>query len=368
MNQSFCLVLLLIILPFTVLGQPPDSLQVEFSSQTGTEQIETGIELSSQLTGEPQKMLALSVLLQEKLLKLQAEPLLKAKVLKAVSDAYFYNDSINKSNEYLQKAIMFAGSVPTDSSFLAAAYNDLGLNYIELDDNLNAFEYLSKSVEMFKVLNRSDDLANAMSNLATVYYAMGQYDKAIRLYDEVYQIDLANGNIKSQSSSLNNLGRMYVDWGKYETGIEYYKRSLALLDTVADREIIGIRYNNIGLAFQKMGRHRDAIEWIEKALKVDSEENNKLKIGIRQFNLATSFLALNDFKKARYYLKQAEDFFTKLGLPSRLTKVYGELGELYQKQGDLKTAESYFLRAAEMAERSGTLPEKAIAGNYLYKH
>jgi len=240
------------------------------------------------------------------------------------------------------------------------------LNYNTLEKNHLAFEYLNKAVDMFRKLKLPDDMASAMSNLATVYFETGQFEKAISLYDEVYRIDLSTGNTKSQSTSLNNLGRMYVDWGKFETGIEFYKRSLALLATVSDREILAVRYNNIGLACQLMGDHGEAIRWINRALQIDTDAYNAGKIGIRLFNLATSYMALKDLSRAKSYLEQAEKYFTGLDLPSRLTRIYGRLGELYQMQGDFIKAEMYYLKTEEMAERANAIPEKAIAGNYLY--
>ena len=363
-----------IVIVFTVVstciayGQSSDSLQSLYTKQKGIEQIETGIKLCNTLTGDPEKMLNLSFSLLEKNRKEGTDPFLSARVLRTISDAYYYNDSIERSNEFLLRAVSIAESVEADSAFLAEAYNDLGYNYNTLEKNHIAFDYLNKAVGMFRRLNRSDDMASAMNNLATVYFETGQFEKAISLYDEVYRIDLSTGNRKSQAASLNNLGRMYVDWGKYETGIEYYKHSVALLDTVSEREVLAVRYNNIGLAYQLMGNHQEAIRWISKALKIDSEENNAFKIGIRHFNLATSYLSLNDLTIARNYLEQAEEYFSDLDLPSRLTRVYGRLGELYQKQGDNKKAEVYYLKTEAMAERSNTIPEKAIAGNYLYRY
>jgi len=347
-------------------SQPSDSLLSLFNIQKGTEQIETGISLCNTLTGEPEQMLTLSFSLLEKNRKLEADPFLTARVLRTISDAYYYSDSIERSNEYLLRSLALAESVKADSAFIAEACNDIGLNYNSLEKNHLAFEYLNKAVEMFRRLNLPDDMASAMSNLATVYFETGQFKKAISLYDEVYRIDLSTGNTKSQATSLNNLGRMYVDWGKYGTGIEFYKRSAALLDTVSDREILAVRYNNIGLAYQLMGDHGEAIRWINRALKIDTDAYNAGKIGIRLFNLATSYMALNDLSRARNYLEQSEKYFTSPDLPSRLTRIYGRLGELYQMKGDLSKAETYYLKTEQMADRTNAIPEKAIAGNYLY--
>lgn len=368
-NKRRTLVLLMLSLfSCTIIGNVSDSLQSAFNSQTGMQQIETGIGLCYELSDEPEKMLQTSLSLIGKVNISKTDPLVTARIYRAIADAYYYCNQLGNSNEYLLKAISMAESNDGNLAFLAEAHNDLGLNYRNIDENEKALEHLNKAVEINRSLNRPDMLADAISNQAAVYHAMGQFEKAINLFTQAYEIDRSTGNVKSQATSLNNLGRMYVDWGKYETGIEFYRRSLALLDTIADRKLLGVRYNNIGLAYQLMGKHTDAIQWLKKAMVYDMEQSNELNIAKRQFNLGTSYLSLNDFGNSKKYLEQAERFFTGLNLPSYLTNVYGKLGELHQKQHDFSGAESYYLKSAEMAERANTFPAKAFASKYLYNY
>jgi len=109
------------LLSFSSHSQPSDSLQSLFNIQKGTEQIETGLRLCNTLTGDPEKMLILSFSLLEKNRKQEADPFLAARVLRTISDAYYYSDSIEKSNEFLLRALNLAESVKADSSFIAEA-------------------------------------------------------------------------------------------------------------------------------------------------------------------------------------------------------------------------------------------------------
>lgn len=345
-----------------------DSLKNAYYSQSGQEQILTGLNWCASLENEPAEMLKLSQELLEKSKKTETPPLLLGKILKAISDSYFFCDSLEKSIEYGDHALNIALSADkTDSAFIAGIYNDVGMVYNEIENFTKAFEYVNKSVILYVALKSDEGISDSKSNLSVLYFGKGKFEDAIRLSTEVYQIDLKRGNVSKQVSSLNNLGRMYVEWGKYETGIEYYKKSVELLDTKTDHDLLSIRYNNIGVAYQMMGKHKEAIEWIKKALKIDQEEKSELKTGIRQFNLGNSYLALHDFTNAKQNLEKSAIYFEKIKAATRLSKVYASLGMMYSETGHVALAEKYLTDAQKLAETGKTLPEMENVYLKLYQ-
>jgi signal transduction histidine kinase/Flp pilus assembly protein TadD len=360
-------------LAFFWLGFFPASAQVEdlkkvFDTQKGENQINTGLIICDSLEENPSGLLSFAIDLLGIAEKAVPKSMLLARVHIAVSDGYYYSDSIGKSNEHLIKAISLAEAAkPVDSLFLANCYNDLGMNYGDGEEFERAIDNLTQAIRILRNSNSLNDLANALSNLAAVHNAKGQFQEAITLYGEVYQIDIKTGNVKGQSTSLNNLGRMNVEWGKYQSGLEYYQKSIQLLDTIAQRDVLAIRYNNIGMVYQLMEKHSDAIRFFNKAMKIDSEEGNVPKISIRHFNLGNSYLALNDFKNARASFEQAESFFIQTKMYSRLSKIYLSLGQLSLKQGNKEIAEDYLLKSRDMAEKAETLPEKFQSYAKLYQ-
>jgi len=366
-NLPFTL-LIMVILPLLFAFSSVDSLEQLYAKQKGLSKIEIGLKLCDSLSEEPEQQIAFT----KSLLLLANNELPNsiqlARIHRKLSDSYLSLDSIEQSNQQLLRAIEIAEKqINLDTVFIADAYNELGLNYNELGNNITAKEYLILSIDLFEKVGSSDDVANAKSDLAIVFHAQGNYSEAIALLNEVYQMDLAAGDKRSQSSSLNNIGRMYVDWKKYETGLEYYFRSVQLLDTIADKEVLGIRYNNIGMVYQLMAKHRDAITWLEKARKIDEKEKNSIKLGIRHFNLGNSYLALRDFQNARINLEKSLAIFSNSNMYSRISKVYGSLGSLYQQEGNFPKAEEHLLRSLEMAEKGENIPEISIGYSKLYQ-
>lgn len=339
-----------------------------FEKQKGAEKIETGLAICDSLSENPEEMLHFSLNLVKLAQKSVPNSKLLAQTTRCVADAYYYIDSLEKSNEYLRLSIQIAELLSqTDSVFIGAASNDLGLNLRTLGDLKNAKTRFLKAIEY---LNKSDDLitlADAKSNLATLFHAEGNYEQAIKLFQEVYQIDVQTGNKNGQSSSLNNLGRIYVDWEKYNTGLEYYFRSLELIDTLTNRAALALRYNNIGMTYQTMKQHEDAILWINKALKIEKTDGNPARIAIRLNNLATSHASLKNYQTAEKLFLQVNSLISGTTLYVHFAKNYAGLGQLYFVQNRFSDALDYFSKAEYFAEQAGTLPEKLNVALHFYQ-
>lgn len=344
-----------------------DSLRKAYTNQKGNEQIQTGLLLTAALEDEPGEMLRLSQEIQKKIPTKAQNTLLYAKVLKNVSDAWFFNDSLEKSNEFLLKSLDISENIqPRDELFLANQYNDLGMICTDLEKYSLADFYLNKALVLFKKLDIAKDIAASLSNLGSLYVAKGDYDKALSMFLETNELDKKSGIKRDQSSSLNNIGQMYVKLGKYDLGLEYYQRSLELLEE-KDVSTKAIRYNNIGMAHQLKGQHVSALKWFEAALKIDIEEQNGLKIGVRKHNMANSHLALGDYTKAEHLLLETVEIFEKLQLNNRLSKVYGSLGEVYRKQKNFTKADEMFQKALIHSEQSDDLNGKEETYAKLYR-
>ena len=346
-----------------------DELREKYNSLTGSEKLEAGFLVAAALEDSPDEMVRFSKELVQLAVKESKNSILHAKSLKALSDGYYYSDSINISNKYLYDAIRIAEKIePTDTFFLGSAYNDLGMN-LQNEGKLKEAEVsLAKAISILEKSGIDDALADAKSNLATLYHSKGNYEQAIRLFQEVYELDVKTEKKDRQSSSLNSLGRMYVDWKKYETGLDFYFQSVELLDSIQDRKTLAIRYNNIGMVYQLMQKHAEAIEWIGKAKKIEETEGEKLKVAIRSFNLATSYAALKKFDEAKQYYLESLAVFSVTNLHAQTSKIFAGLGQLYFMNGQYNLAYEQYNKALEQAEKSGTLPEKSNIYSLLYQY
>jgi len=368
--HAFFLVLTLWFLfdPYCTQAQTKSLLDI-YHTQKGVKKIETGLQICDSLLEKPEEHLKFSLKLAKNAEKNIPNTMLLARIYRSIGDAYYYLNDLDRSNEFLLLAINTSEtSNSVDTAFVGGLYNDLGINYQDLDQFTESKNALNKAIQLLSGKKHLSILADAKSNLATLYHQAGKFADAIRYFKEAYEIDKKVGDPVRQSSSLNSLGRMYVDWGKYKTGLEYYFRSAELLDSVKNSDMLAIRYNNIGMTYQLQGNHPEAIRWIEKAKVIEEKSGKSNKLGIRYFNLGSSYMALKDYKQAKILFEKSYDIFSSFNLTQEQSKITASLGQLYFDQGNYKKAFSYFLQSEKFAQESGFLPEKSNVYFKLYQY
>ncbi len=353
----------------SVLLSQTDSIFLKYEASVGVEKIEKGIDLCNKLGNNPKIFLEFSQRLSDDVKEIAPNTILHAKVLRSLSDAYYENRIIDKSNEVMKEAISVATSLSkVDSSLVGEMYNDMGMNYESFtNDSESAEKYLTTALKYLQNSDAISTKADAKSNLASLYVKTGKYQKAVDLFLEVYEIDKKVGNKRKISSSLNNIGRVYIDWKKYDTGIEYYLNSIELLDTINDKPDLAIRYNNIGAAYMLKKEYGKAIVWIDKATKIDEQHNNIYRLPIRYYNLGTSYYSLKNFHKAKYYMEKSKNLYLKLNDFRGLAGVYLGLGKIYsaQKQYD-KSLDNYLL-SEKYTNKTKSLSQKMLINTSLYR-
>ena len=81
--------------------------------------------------------------------------------------------------------------------------------------------------------------------LGLVYRALGQVERAIKLYEEALTISHEIGDRQMEGSVLGNLGRAYYSLRQVERAIELYEQALAIAREIGDRW--GESYQLLGL-------------------------------------------------------------------------------------------------------------------------
>ena len=134
-----------------------------------------------------------------------------------------------KALSYTLQALRYAeqSANPSDK---ASIYNHLGSEYLGLNNNKLAEEFLRKAAILFKQVNNLDQLGDCEISLANVFAARGNYDSAehhfnnaISLFtnlDEPYQI----------ADVYQQMGDMYLKRKMYKQARRYFVKTIFYLD------------------------------------------------------------------------------------------------------------------------------------------
>jgi len=156
------------------------------------------------------------------------------------------------------------------------------------------------------------------SEYARSLLSNGRLDEALRMFGDSLSVAVQNNaKEKSLSGIFNNIGRVYLEMGDVDKALIYFNKAISSDKTNP------IPYHNIGEVF------------LSKA---------------------------NEINKRTFYLKHAEDNFMRaLDNDPYLFESYLGLGDVFFMSGDLKTAESCYLKVIKLAPNTSYSAE-AVKG------
>lgn len=142
----------------------------------------------------------------------------------------------------------------------------------EKEQALTAWDYIRRGLrakaegqmeeaiqEYSKAIDKDPRNAAAYNNRGIVYDDLEQYERAIEDYDKA--IELNPNNVLA----YNNRGVAYDNLGEYEKAIEDYDKAIKLDPDYA------AAYNNRGVIYNALGQYEKAIECYTQAIKLDPQ-------------------------------------------------------------------------------------------------
>lgn len=163
---------------------------------------------------------------------------------------------------YLLAYVLFRRNEPSDSlqMYTAAArlqrpkpddFKIIGLNYVLLNDNLDAVKWLRQSVSE----NRDDP--ETLYYLGRAYYVQNSFDQAIEAFDGA--LKLQPGLVKAQ----DNLGLAYEGKNDLRSAEAAYRRAIDLSTSNGAPYIEA--YVNLADLLRRLGRNDEALSFLDTA-------------------------------------------------------------------------------------------------------
>ena len=156
----------------------------------------------------------------------------------------------------------------------AVSYDNLALVYKAQGEYEKAKLLYEKSLRIReKILGEEHlDTATSYNNLAGVYETQGEYEKAKLLYEKSLRIreKVLGEEHPSTATSYNNLAGMYEEHGEYEKAELLYEKSLRIRERVLgeDHPDVAVSYNNLAAVYETQGEYEKTINYYLKAYNI----------------------------------------------------------------------------------------------------
>ncbi len=209
-----------------------------------------------------------------------------AQNLSYLSQVYLTTGKLSKAEEQMLMCLSIRQNIlPPNHELIAAAYNDLGFVYSQVDND-KALTYYELALGMYETLHGKDHakIAIVNTNMAVIYRnlelygdAINNFETALKVWDRIY----SNAH-PTKAFVLFNLGRTNQKMGNQKVALEYYEKALTVY-----RQVYGIKHPEIASVLNYIGNvkvsqraYADGLLHYQEAMNAntisfDAKETNK---------------------------------------------------------------------------------------------
>lgn len=178
-------------------------------------------------------------------------------------------------------------------SYLSSNYNNLGVATLNLDDYENALRFFNLALQF-----STDSLYNIIyqNNIAIVYQNRKQYEKAIEIYEDIYEE--VKDTPRQYARVLSNLGR--TKWLKDSTyvAVKEFVQALKIRERIND--LWGMNASYVHLTDYYSQSQPDSALWYARRM---YETSKNLKSADDQVYALNKLVELSPGVESKYYFK-----------------------------------------------------------------
>jgi CHAT domain-containing protein/Tfp pilus assembly protein PilF len=282
------------------------------------------------------------------------------------------NESLRTDD--LEEAVRLAPNSHLTMFSLAFAYDRTGVTTVKVID------YYERALTITRAAKKSVSEATALGNISSVYFVLGQQEKAIKYCEQALAIAREVKNPDLEVSALAEFGNIYYASNQYEKAIDYYEQALTIARDTKNEEGLALILPSLGNAYYALGHVETASVYYQQALEIvrrlkDPRVEAQLlnSLGSSRYNLG-EYVAADSYYQRALAVAQAEqergsenDAITGLGNVRNTLGQYEDAVGYYQRglsiavESKNRTVENDILTRLGIAHSGLNHYERAIA-------
>lgn len=274
-----------------------------------------------------------------------------AEAHKQLGDAFFTRGEYNKAKEHLQKAL--ALTTKGDLRLYSLVCNDLGITHMELGELDQAAFYLKKARAGLLKLGSEGPLAEALNNLALVYFYRGEFDLALDEVVEALRTSQGAGYPRVVANALMNQGMIQQALGAHHDSLTSASHALEMSQQLLDQRLIAESTETLGSAYRKLGETSKAEVLLKQALLEAEESGRKYAAAIYHISLGKLYSQQGSYPQALEHLRLADAQLTGLQTRRRVAEIRLYQAAIYYRTSKLKDAIGYLTQVADLVSKAG---------------
>ncbi|HLK60824.1 MAG TPA: tetratricopeptide repeat protein [Chthonomonadaceae bacterium] len=193
----------------------------------------------------------------------------------------------------------------------------------------------------------------ALNTLGFLAREQGDYIAARKYTEESLEVAQELNDLKSVAFALGHLGSLYYYLGENDRAIDYFRREQEIYEKIGTPLDRASNLHNIALVFYQQENYAEARNRLERALAINRQHENRQWEMYNLLILSRCALGLQDELGAEDYLHQTLALSQELDSRNVMAMVWQDLGWIVLKRGKAAEAEALFLQCLPIFQESG---------------
>lgn len=230
-----------------------------------------------------------------------------------IADSFYWQSENDSAFAYYTQAeklyksageLEFLGEIILYKTYL---YYNAGEYVLSETEGVKALRLLLNGSDSRHIYNAYNLIALSMDGQNSSDEALKYYDLALKQLDQLKKDKVPEFEIsENRASCYNNMGGVYEKMGQYDKAITLYNEALSYQKLKNESPALYAKLlNNLAYAKFKLGDYTDLPDMFFESLKIRDSLDNKSGIVASKIHIAEYYAAQNDTAKAINNLKQA---------------------------------------------------------------
>jgi CheY-like chemotaxis protein/tetratricopeptide (TPR) repeat protein len=234
-----------------------------------------------------------------------------------------------------------------------------------------AKDLITKAIEIFEKLGKTEEAAEARSDLALCYWREGSLDEArINLTDALTSLKDKESDLKAVV--LIRAGMVEVDRDRLDRALSLYNEAGPLVERSEDHALKGSLHIELGILLRRLATPANREDYLDRALLEYAaasfhfeQVGNYRYVALVENNLGYLYFTNGQYKDAHEHLDRARHLFHELKDIGTAAQVDETRARTLLAQGHIREAERVVRSAVRVLERGG---QQAVLADALATH
>ena len=211
---------------------------------------------------------------------------------------------------------------------LARAFASSGIVYSEESNYYMALENYQKALKLYQEVGQKINISKALNNIGIVYKSQQNYPKALEYLTKAHKIQEEIGE-HNAPVTLTNIGVIYFETGKPEIAFQYYSQAKQRFEESENKRGFALLNNYLGDYYLKTNNFPSAQQHYQKSLDMYEEMQNKFGASLALYNIGKLYAAQKKYTDAMPFAIKSLVYAKEIGVQDQTYHSEKLLSELY---------------------------------------